>query len=219
MPDPDVRANVNTSGDKKNVSIGPGEATGAETIAAAGFIVPIRQRTNDRLFPQSAATSTSATLGNGSLRVSPFVLPNDLSISHIGVDVTLAGEAGSTFRVGIYEDSTAFAGYPGALLAEASAVVDGTSATVQEVACAVSLDGNRLYWIGGAVQNAPTTQPTLRTISNAGAPAGLVVGSAPAANASMLGYQHTGATGALPATFQTTVLTAGSAARLHLRLA
>lgn len=219
MPDPDSRQNVNITGDRKSTTLGPGEAPGAEILAAAGFIVPIRQRTNDRFFPQSAATSTSATLGNGTLRVSPIVVPNDVVISHLGIDVAIAGEAGSTFRVGIYEDSTSFAGYPGALLIEAAAVVDGTSATVQEVACAISLDGNRLYWIGGAVQNAPTTQPSIRTISAAGAPGGLVAGSAPAANASMLGYQHTSVSGALPATFQSTVLTAGTSARMHMRMA
>lgn len=187
-------------------------------IAAPAFpVLPIRQVTNNRFFPTPVATGALNTLGNNTLRLAPFVLPNDLTLSHVGAEITVAGEAGSTFRIGIYETNAA-GDYPGALLIQAAADLDGTSATVQEVACSVTLRGGRIYWVGGVVQGAPTTQPTIRVATPATA-AGMVSGSVPSAQTAYLGYSQGSVSGALPATFSTFLSTAGAMPRVHFRLA
>lgn len=183
---------------------------------AAFPIMGIRQRSNDRLFPQLGGTSTTAGAGNNTLRLSPIVLPNAITLSHLGFDIAVAGEAGSGVRLGIYQDTGLW--YPGDLLAEAAALIDGTSATIQEVACPVTLQGGTLYWIGGAVQNAPTTQPQVRVLSNAPI-AGPVTTGVPTAAGQQHGYQQTGVSGALPATFTPSVTPSGVSLRLHFRLA
>lgn len=181
-------------------------------------VLPIRQVTNNRFFPNMAgASTTSAALGNGTLRLAPFVLPSDLTISYIGLEITSIGDVGSTVRLGIYETNAA-GDYPGALLIEAAAAIDGTSVTVQEVACATTLRGGRIYWMGGAVQGVTVTQPTVR-VTNSAYWQGLFSAAVPGAASTFVGYSQTGVTGALPATFTATVTSAGSAPRIHMRLA
>jgi hypothetical protein len=187
-------------------------------VPAAGFIIPtIPQVAGSRFFPVSTAgAGTSGNLSNNGLRLMPFVLPNRLTLSHVGADIATAGEAGSVLRLGIYNDNGS--AYPGSLLIEAAATVAGDSATVQEVVCSVTLDGGKLYWVGGAVQGAPTTQPVVRT-NGAAMPAGVVTGPLPSAGLSVVGYFMSNVSGALPATFTTTSTSAGAVPRVHFRLA
>lgn len=190
-------------------------------LSALGL--PVAQVTNERTFLQAGATgapTTNGALGNQNLRLSPMLVPNLLTISQLGAEITVAGEAGSVLRLGVYTNTrNAGRPYPGSLLAEGATQVDGTSATVQEVV----LTGNLtlqpgLYWCGGVVQAAPTTQPTVRIISLAGI-LGLVSTGAPSAAGQLLGYSQSAVSGALPATFTSTLSSIGASPRLHFRLA
>ena len=213
----DPRAGVNWgAGDRKNAAAGPGEALGVSVSAATGTMLPVRQRTNDRLYLHATAQASSNATGVGNLRAVPFVLPNTLTLSHVGLEVVTAGDAGSTVRVAIYGD-TGYA-YPGSLLIEASGAIDGASATVQELACAVTLNGGTLYWIASVLQNATVVQPTLRILAHPPM-AGPTVGGLPAASTNLVGYQQTAVTAALPTTFTTTASTSGVGVRFHIRLA
>ena len=62
-----------------------------------------------------------------------------------------------------------------------------------------------LYWIGGVVQNAPVTQPTLRTITmDLTGLVPLTVGTPPIANhPAGVGFVGFGMTGAFPSTWPT----------------
>lgn len=156
-------------------------------------------------------SSTSSTLGNGTLRVYPWWVDRAVVVTRVAADVTVVGEAGSKFRIGIYADNGN--AYPGALLSDAGQIA-GDSATVQELTISLAL-GAGLYWIGGAVQSAPTTQPTIRTLSNWTPLVTLGVGtSLPATGGATAGFTQTGVTAALPGTFTTSVTAAGFAARI-----
>lgn len=147
------------------------------------------------------ATSTSATLGNGTGRFSPWTVRRTMQFTRIGSEITSAGEAGSVLRLGIYADNGT--GYPGALVLDAGTIA-GDSATVQEITISQILTPG-LYWVGGVVQAAPSTQPTVRTIAmDLTGLVPLTAGTIPAANhpagVAFVGFSMTGA---LPATWPT----------------
>lgn len=147
------------------------------------------------------STGTSNTLGNGTGRFSPWVVRRAMRFTRIGAEVTAPGEAGSVVRLGIYADDGT--GYPGTLVLDAGTIA-GDSATVQEITIAQVLNPG-LYWVGGVVQNAPTTQPTVRTLAADGTGLmPLTAGATPGAN-QPLGVAFVGLnmTGAFPATWPT----------------
>lgn len=160
------------------------------------------------------ATSTSAILGNGTLRLVPWWVPRAITIVRIGAEITAVGEAGSKLRLGIYNDNGSC--FPGTLLLDAGQIA-GDSATVQELTISQALAPG-LYWVGGAVQAAPTTQPTVRVPNQWTPPVWMATGtSMPAANNTIIGYSQGSVSGALPANFTTSIGTAGTAPRVFVR--
>lgn len=162
-------------------------------------------------------TATSATQGNGSLRVGPWFNPQPITLSAIGVDVTAAGDSGCKIRVGIYADNK---GYPGAL------ILDAGQLAADAIGTPIPALGSNLvlprgwYWIGGAVQLVTTTQPTVRIASGRATPTlQISQGTSFAANATANGYRMTGVTGALPSTFTSTVDPIAGFPRLHFKVA
>lgn len=183
------------------------DASGASVFAVsqAGAITALNihpvPASGQYFYPVSPlSTGTSSGLGVGTLRVVPFVVPRALAISRVVAEVTSAGEAGSLFRIGIYSAS---GNIPSSLVVDAGTIA-GDSATVQEIAVSVTLAPG-VYFVGGAVQNVATTQPTMRTCGTWTPPILLNDGSSlPSANATTMGYRSTGVTGALASTFSLT---------------
>lgn len=152
-----------------------------------------------------AEASTSNTLTNSQLRLSPFVVPKSLSITKIGAEFTVAGDAASVFRIGIYADDNN--GVPtGAAALDAGSISTGTGnagtvATggtpgVYEITVSKTLTAG-LYWVGGAVQGAATTQPTMRVVSPGTMNAPVPLTAIPGTNSAVIGWQMA-ASGALP---------------------
>lgn len=186
------------------------------TLAAATAPPPLK--TGRYYFPISQhGSATSSALGNGTLRLAPWLVDRAITIDRIGGEITSIGDAGSKLRLGIYSDDGS--GYPGALVLDAGQIA-ADSATVQELACNLTLQPG-LYWIGAAVQSVTATQPTVRTLSSVWTPpVPLNFGSIlPATGSTTFGYQQGGVTGALPANFSTTLSTIGGAPRLLIRTA
>jgi len=156
--------------------------------------------------------STSNTLGNQNLRVSPVFFARAVTLVRLGAEITGAGESGSVLRLGIFSDTGDL--YPGAVLLDAG-TIDGTSATVQEITISQQL-GPGTYWFGGVVQAAATTQPTVRTVSTSVAATGAAANTGLASGNFV--YSQTGVTGAL-ATFSTTVVQAGAVPRVFWKIA
>lgn len=172
--------------------------------------------TGQYLFTASAGVAgTNGALGNATLRVVPWVITRPIAIDRIGAEVTTIGEAGSKFRIGVFADTGS--NYPGAVLLDAGQIA-GDSATVQDLTVSLGLAPG-LYWVGGAVQSAPTTQPTMRVTSTWHPPVPIAAGSsAPSAGATMVGHSQSSVSGAL-GTFTATVANISAAPRIHVRLA
>lgn len=184
----------------------------------SGSITPVAA-TGQYIFTSSpGATATSAALGNGNLRVIPWLVTRAMAIDRIAAEIVTGttADAGAKYRLGIYADNGN--AYPGALLLDAGQIAADVVA-VAELTVALTLPAG-LYWIGGAVQSVVTTQPTVRTVSNWTPPVPIGPGtSAPAAGTGAFGYTNTGVTAALPATFTATVAGSGNAPRCHVRAA
>ena len=165
---------------------------------------------------QSGFAVSGVAMTLSQLRLAPWRVDSTVSIAKIGAEVQSAGSAGSLFRIGIYADDGY--NYPGALVLDAG-TIDGTSATVQDITLGsptVLTPG--MYWVGGAAQVAA---PTMRVYTTQMTPSYFpqVVGtSAPGVGAAVYGYTQASVTGALPATFTTTVIAANAQpARIHIK--
>lgn len=145
--------------------------------------------------PAVSAAATAAPTQN-TMRAHPLDVPHDVTVDRIAVEVTGAGGAGSVVRLGIYLDDGT--GVPGALLLDAGAGIDGTSATGQAITISQALSRGRL-WLACVSQVG--TVPTMRAL--AGGVAGVDLGTTIATNVAV-GYQSgTSTSGALPASFGT----------------
>jgi len=163
-------------------------------------------------------SSTSATLGNGSLRTTPVMLPA-ISIARIGAEITSAGSAGCVLRLGIYADNGS--GQPGTLIQDFGTIA-ADAVALPEITLGTPLAlAAGLYHIGAVLQGAPATQPTVRTASIPDVPQGVLIPmgtSIPAANTSVVGNSMSSVTGALPSTFVVSGGT-GSVVRIFAKLA
>lgn len=138
---------------------------------AAQIAAPATYVTGNYYFCSSAqTTSTGSNLGNGNARVSAWMVVTSVTIIRLFAEFTAAGEANSVFRIGIWNDDGT--NRPGTLALDAGTISTGsgnagTVATggtpgVYEITVSKALSPG-LYWVGGAVQAAPSSQPTIRT--------------------------------------------------------
>lgn len=150
------------------------------------------------------ANAVTATLGNGSARVSRWDIYASLSITRLFTDFTIVGaDAGAVFRFGIWNDDGT--GKPGTLLLDGGTVSMGSGATPGSVEVTVTqaLTAGR-YWVGGALQGVSGTQPTVRIVNSNTVLANLPLGSSlPAAGVAVCGYVMSGQTGAFGTFSQT----------------
>jgi hypothetical protein len=168
------------------------------------------------VLPCGAGAVAAATTGQNTLRLAPWLVERVIAIDRLAAEVTTAGESGSVFRLGIYADSD---GYPGALLVDGGTITADTTSTREVTISSITLTRG-LYWIGGAAQSAPTTQPTMRCMSNYSPPIPLRLGSTlPGSTGASQGYSQTGVTGALPANFPAAAAIASTMPRLLVRVA
>lgn len=151
--------------------------------------------------------STSAGLGNGTLRLSIWIVTTPVTISKMFAEFTAAGDANSVLRLGVFSDNGN--SQPGALVLDAGTISTGsgnagnitTGGTpgVYEIALGSPLTLQPgIYWAGGVVQGVTTTQPTIRTAGGAQPiPGGPLGTSLPSAGASTPSMAVSGVTGAL----------------------
>lgn len=159
------------------------------------------------------SVSTSSAVANDNLRASPFYARADLTIDRIGCEVTAAGSAGCTVRLGIYADNGS--GYPGALVIDAG-TVSGAAVASAEITVNTQLKAG-LYWFAAVVQGSPASSPTLRVTNGASFTPGAT--SLAAALTAASGYGASGVSAALPATFPAGSNVVGLAPRVAVRVA
>jgi hypothetical protein len=174
----------------------------------------------------SGSTATSNSLTNGTLRVGPWVVTKTLPIVRLGAEFTVAGDANSVYRIGIYADDGS--GNPtGAPVLDAGSISTGsgnagtvsTGGTpgVYDITVSLTLTPG-LYWVGGVVQGVTSTQPTMRIVSAATIPATLPLSSQPTAGQTPGAFTQTGVTGAL-STWSTSSIATTPPARIHFKTA
>lgn len=120
----------------------------------------------------ASSGATSAVLGNSTVRTAIWIVATPLSIVAMNAEFTVAGEANSVFRIGIWSDNGS--GAPSALKLDAGTISTGTgnAGTVStggtpglyDITVSSTLQPG-IYHVGGAVQGASTTQPTMRTLN------------------------------------------------------
>ncbi len=159
--------------------------------------------------------TTSITQGNGTTRAAAIWVPEPVIIDRIGCEVTIAGEAGSKIRLGIWADGGQSC-IPATLILDAG-TINGDSATVQEITISQALAPG-VYWLSSTVQSAPTTQPTVRTCAAGFEPVGGLYSSSAVPSATGCATVRTDA-GALASTWGGYSGGGGSLARIFVRTA
>lgn len=174
---------------------------------------PRRLKTDYYHFVPHGYSVGTQLLASGTMRGVPFIVASAQTVTKIGAEVTVAGNAGSKVRLGIYNDDDT--GIPGTLLIDAG-VIAGDSATVQEITISQALTPG-LYWFALVAQVVTTTAPTVR--SAGAAPTVLLPHSSalPGAGAVALGWAATGVTGALPSPWPSPSAS-GASPRLFVKL-
>lgn len=152
---------------------------------------------------------TSGSLGNGTLRLCPFLLTSTVTFTQIGSEFTAAGDAASLFLMLIYADDGT--GYPGSLWLNGGSIstgagnagtvaTGGTPGVYMNTGLTATVFPPGIYWAGGVVQGVTVTQPTMRVAFWTTA-FKLAVNVTPGAGGSSFGYSATGVTGTPPAAF------------------
>lgn len=166
---------------------------------------------------------TTATLGNGNLRISPIIITDTIVIKALGSEFSVAGDASSIFNLTCFKDDNT--GYPGSLVSNPGSISTGTgnagtipTGGVPGVYLAplpvplVFTPG--IWWLGGVVQGVTVTQPTMAIgYFSEFIPTSSVL---PSLSQSNKGYFISGITGAIPTLFPAwnTVNAAGAAPRM-----
>lgn len=168
---------------------------------------------------------TSAALGNNTLRATPFVVAKSVSITRLGADFTVAGDAASILRLGIHNDDGT--GVPGTVALDAGSISTGsgnagTVATggtpgAYEITVSVTLAPG-LYWASAVVQGAPGTQPTVRIAGNTSMIAPIPWSTIPTAGTTSYALSHTGSVSGALVTWSGTSIVS-SAPRLFFKVA
>jgi hypothetical protein len=154
----------------------------------------------------SIQANGSGALTNGTVRVSPWIVTQSITVTRLFAEFVVAGDAASVYRLGIWNHD-ATTGKPGTLVLDAGSISTGTGnagtvATggtpgVYEITISQALSPG-LYWVGGVTQGVTSTQPTIRVVSSANilitAPLGT---SLPSAGATAVAFAVGGVTGAL----------------------
>ncbi len=198
------------------VSLAGGGRTRAQAVSAGppwqGQIVlasepPIFQSSRGQLVksgtyfgPQVTVVSTSPQPANGSLSSQIVELASQLTITEMGVNIGVTGDASAVVRLGIYADDGS--GRPGALIFEAGAVSAAATGWV-------SVTGLSQILVSGVYHFAQVTQGVTTTAPKIWGTTGFVIprpsGPTPSAlsSNSFAGYQSATSvpTGALPAAF------------------
>ena len=178
-------------------------------------------------FCNSLQLTSSGALTNGVVRVSPWVVTASITVTRLFAEFTVAGDAASVFRLGIWNhDPTT--GKPSTLVLDAGSISTGTGnagtvATggtpgVYEITISQALSPG-LYWVGGVTQGVTATQPTIRTCVSTSVPLYCPLGtSLPTAGAIQGSWILTSVTGALGSLAAATV-SAINPARIGFKVA
>lgn len=151
------------------------------------------------LYTQAKDSAALTTVGGLSANLQlgiPFIVTNDCVLDRLGLEITIAGTAGSKSRIGIYADNGNNS--PGSLLLDAG-LISNDSATLQLITVNQALPAG-LYWLAFVMNSAAS--PTFRAIPLASSVSILGMPTTGGTNANTL-IAPSFAYGVLPSTFTT----------------
>jgi hypothetical protein len=187
---------------------------GGGGLRAGDFTMPALKGHNGKYLALSGpVNATNGTLGNNTLRLIPHYVAAPMCIDRIGCEVTVVGQAGCVVRLGIYDDA---GGLPGSPIIDATVPGDAVATPAATIFTVLAAGW---YWVGGAVQGAGTTQPTLRSTGSQATPGYPILAdnAATAIQSSAIAHSKGSVSGALPA-FGTTLSGSQAAPRVFVRL-
>jgi hypothetical protein len=146
-------------------------AIGDGKVTPSMFSVPARPfvyLAGSYYCPPGTAT-TAVTAANSETRFCRLWLPKGRTVDRLGLNVTVAGSAGSTLRLGMYAASVT-TGLPDGLPLIDGGTIDGTSATFQEKTVSYALDEGAWFWLCTTCQGATGATPTVTTLASTSVP-------------------------------------------------
>lgn len=171
----------------------------------SGLFIPLGNR----------RVGTHNNLGVGTLRTTPVYIPTRITIDQLGAETTVAGDAGSVLRVGIYTDAS---GLPGEPLVDVTVPTDEVAIAMADLSADLTLEPG-WYHVGGAVQEVSSMQPTIRIIIDAPPEDRFLIFNQNPSAGTPVGYSKSNTvTGALPS-YGTTIQTSNTAPRIWARVA
>lgn len=149
-------------------------------------------------FGAGAATRSTLSMAASTEYACPVFISGSGTLIRIGLEVTIAGTAGTVIRLGIRGDNGT--GQPGDLLLDAGAVAGDAVASVELTISTAVTPG--LYWFTATAQSTGGTLPTVRAMTGDLPPVGVGALATALSSTPLAGYL-TGATitGALPTTY------------------
>lgn len=182
---------------------------------SSNMVGPIDYVSGEYFYCNSAGASGTSTLVNNRASATRWDVVEAITITRLWCEVTTVGEAGSVFRLGVWADDGA--GKPGALVVDGGTVA-GDSTGVKEVTVSQALPVGT-YWVGGAVQSAATTPPTMRVVSTSSIQHHYPLGtSLPSSNTQAVAWTHSSQSGAF-GTFVPGAIPGGVSARIGFKVA
>lgn len=148
-------------------------------------------------FVPDGPRGTSGMIANQEWAV-PVRIGKAGTLDRMGVDITIAGTAGTVIRLGI-RASTAD-GRPGTLLLDAGTVA-GDAVATPELTISQYIPQPGVYWLSATPQVTGGTLPTIRGVVSNEAPVGSPTLAGALGASVTAGYSATGVTGALPGTY------------------
>lgn len=171
-----------------------------------------------------SAHGGASALSNNFMRLSPWVVTANVTITRLFADIVTAGDANGVLRLGIYADGGD--GRPSTLVLDAGTISTGsgnagnvaTNGTpgMYEIVVSKALTPG-LYWVTAVSQNSPSSQPTIRLNHNNAYSPPIPLGTAlPGGGSTAAVFTVSNISGALPATLGS-LSTATSAPRIGFR--
>jgi len=149
------------------------------------------------------STTAASLIAESLVTAVPFWCRKTSSFDRIVCRQTVNGSAGALHRMGIYEDDGSV--YPGALLLDAGTVVaDAGGGVAKEITINQQLVGGQLYWLVRVTQGAAVTRPNIFVAATPGSVPAFIA-TPTSGNSQGSGFTESGVSGALPASFTTSL--------------
>ena len=157
--------------------VGDVGGTVGATAIGAGKVTPTMLSVPARPFVYLAGsyyappgvTGAAATAANNETRFARIWLPKGRTVDRLGLNVTVAGSASSTIRLGLYAASVTTGLPDGSPLIDGG-TIDGTSNTFQEKTVSYAIPEGNWFWLSTTCQGASAGTPTVTTLSSTSVP-------------------------------------------------